>query len=114
MEFVGFTEANAATQYESQTSIMWEQLKEVAEDEEVYTLDPDAFEQMEVALQPNIVRDLQEFREQIQMSLEEEIIMRYYLQDGVFQWSLPRDSTVSTAIQMLNSGQYEMILAGAE
>ena len=113
-EFVDFAEANAATQYESQTSVMWEQLKEVAEDEAVYTLDPNAFEQLEAALKPNIVRDLEEFREQIQMSLEEEIIMRYYLQDGVFQWSLPRDSTVSTAIQMLNSGQYEMILAGAE
>ncbi len=113
-EFVDFAEANAATQYESQTSVMWEELKEVAEDEEVYPLDPDAFEQLEAALKPNIVRDLQEFREQIQMSLEEEIIMRYYLQNGVFQWSLPRDSTVSTAIQMLNSGQYEMILAGTE
>lgn len=113
-EFVDFAEANAATQYESQTSVMWAQLKEVAEDEAVYTLDPNAFEQLEAALKPNIVRDLEEFREQIQMSLEEEIIMRYYLQDGVFQWSLPRDSTVSTAIQMLNSGQYEIILAGAE
>ena len=113
-EFIDFAEDNAATQYESQTAVMWERLKEVAEDEEVYTLDPDAFEQLEAALKPNIVRDLQEFREQIQMSLEEEIIMRYYLQNGVFHWSLPRDSTVSTAIQTLNSGQYEMILAGTE
>jgi len=52
------------------------------------------------------------FRAQIQVALEEEIVMRYYLQTGVFEWSLPRDSTLAAAIEMLNSGEYKTILAG--
>jgi carboxyl-terminal processing protease len=91
---------------------MWYQLKELAKAEEVYTLNSEVFQNLELALQPNVKRDLSEFRPQIQRALEEEIIMRYYLQDGVFAWSLPRDSTLNNAIELLNSGQHKTILAG--
>jgi carboxyl-terminal processing protease len=84
----------------------------MAEEEEVYALNPDAFENLEVTLQPEVERDLLKFRAQIQVALEEEIVMRYYLQTGVFEWSLPRDSTLAAAIEMLNSGEYKTILAG--
>ena len=110
--FVEFAVANVSTEYESQTSLMWYQLKELAKAEEVYTLNSEVFQNLELALQPNVKRDLSEFRPQIQRALEEEIIMRYYLQDGVFAWSLPRDSTLNNAIELLNSGQHKTILAG--
>jgi carboxyl-terminal processing protease len=110
--FVDFTAASASAEYESQTSLMWNQLKELAQEEEVYTLNSEIFQNLELALQPNIERDLSEFRPQIQRALEEEIVMRYYLQDGVFEWSLPRDSTLTNVIELLNSGQYKTILAG--
>ena len=87
-------------------------IEEMAEEEEVYALNPDAFENLEVTLQPEVERDLLKFRAQIQVALEEEIVMRYYLQTGVFEWSLPRDSTLAAAIEMLNSGEYKTILAG--
>lgn len=111
-EFVRFAANNASTEYESETSIIWNRLKEMAEEEEVYALNPDAFENLEVTLQPEVERDLLKFRAQIQVALEEEIVMRYYLQTGVFEWSLPRDSTLAAAIEMLNSGEYKTILAG--
>jgi carboxyl-terminal processing protease len=110
--FVDFTAASASAEYESQTSLMWNQLKELAQEEEVYTLNYEVFQNLELALKPNIERDLSEFRPQIQRALEEEIVMRYYLQDGVFEWSLPRDSTLTNVIELLNSGQYKTILAG--
>jgi carboxyl-terminal processing protease len=110
--FLDFTATSASTEYESQTSLMWSQLKALAEEEKVYALNPEVFQNLELALQPNINRDLNEFRSQIQQALEEEIVMRYYLQDGVFEWSLPRDSTLTRAIELLNSGQYKTILAG--
>jgi len=113
-EFVAFASTNDSTHYESQTSVLWNRLKDLAEEEEVYTSNTAVFENLEVAIQPDLERDLNEFRWQIQTALEEEIIMRYYLQSGLFEWSLPRDSTLATAVQLLSSGAYETILAGTK
>lgn len=112
LEFVSFAQANDSTRYESGTSLMWHHFRKLAEEEAVYSLNPEAFENLELALQPNITRDLNEFRATIQFALEEEIVMRYYFQDGVFDWSLPRDSTLAKAIDALSSGTYQEILAG--
>lgn len=114
LEFVSFAQDNDSTRYESGTSLMWHHFRELAEEEAVYRVNPGAFENLEIALQPNITRDLNEFRATIQFALEEEIVMRYYLQDGVFDWSLPRDSTLAQAIDALNSGAYREILAGTK
>lgn len=114
LEFVSFAQANDSTRYESGTSLMWNHFRKLAEEEAVYSLNPAAFENLELALQPNITRDLNEFRATIQFALEEEIVMRYYFQDGVFDWSLPRDSTLAKAIDALSSGTYQEILAGTK
>ena len=38
--------------------------------------------------------------------------MRYHLQTGVIDWSIPRDSTLNKAIDLMRSGAHEAILAG--
>ena len=61
---------------------------------------------------PQIERDLNRFRDEITWALEEELVMRYHLQTGVIAWSVPRDSTLNKAIDLMTSGQNERILAG--
>ena len=61
---------------------------------------------------PNIERDLNRFRDEITWALEEELVMRYHLQTGVIDWSIPRDSTLNKAIDLMHSGAHEAILAG--
>jgi len=40
------------------------------------------------------------------------LVMRYHLQTGVIEWSLPRDETLAKAVEVMNDGSYIAILAG--
>jgi hypothetical protein len=44
--------------------------------------------------------------------LEQELVMRYHLQTGVIEWSLPRDATLEKAVKVMTDGSYLEILAG--
>jgi hypothetical protein len=57
--------------------------------------------------------DLQTFRNEITSLLEDEIISRYFYEDGSIAWSIKTDRQVSKAIEVLNSKeQYNSILQG--
>ena len=75
----------------------------------VLCTDSAAFASFEGILLPQIERDLHRFRDEITWALEEELVMRYHLQTGVIAWSLPRDSTLNTAIELMTSGRSEEI-----
>ncbi|MDE0871774.1 MAG: hypothetical protein OSA37_07645, partial [Flavobacteriales bacterium] len=57
-------------------------------------------------------RELNQFRDEIQTALEQEIVLRYYLQRGVIEWLIPQDSTLNKAISLLSSGDYQALLEG--
>ena len=63
-------------------------------------------------LAPNTKRDLNRFRTEIETALEEEIILRYYLQDGVINWMIPQDSVLQQSIDLLSSGEAQQLLLG--
>lgn len=111
-EFVAFAKNHKATAFESRTLEAWEQLESLAREEQFYALDSAAFASFEGILLPQIERDLNRFRDEITWALEEELVMRYHLQTGVIAWSVPRDSTLNKAIDLMTSGQNERILAG--
>jgi hypothetical protein len=46
------------------------------------------------------------------MALEQEIIMRYYLQNGVIEWLIPQDSVLQHSINSLSSGEAHQLLLG--
>ena len=75
-------------------------------------MDSAAFDAFGSILKPNIERDLNRFRDEITWALEEELVMRYHLQTGVIDWSIPRDSTLNKAIDLMRSSAHESILAG--
>jgi carboxyl-terminal processing protease len=110
--FVSFAAADTALHYPSATQEAFEAAKEMAEEEKFYALDSIAFQRIAALLAPDVSRDLAAFREEIQEAIEEEIVMRYYLQTGVIEWMLPRDPVVHKALEVLFDGSAERILAG--
>jgi carboxyl-terminal processing protease len=110
--FVKFAQAHDAIAFESRTQSAWNALTEVAKEEQFYTMDADAFGAIDSLLTPSIERDLNRFKEEIVWALEEELVMRYHLQTGVIEWSLPRDATLEKAVKVMTDGSYLEILAG--
>ena len=107
-----FALAHESTEFESRTLDAFEQLETLAREEQFYALDSAAFDAFGSILKPNIERDLNRFRDGITWALEEELVMRYHLQTGVIDWSIPRDSTLNKAVDLMRSGAHEAILAG--
>ena len=110
--FVKFAQAHEAIAFESRTQSAWNALTEVAKEEQFYAMDADAFGAIDSLLTPSIERDLNRFKEEIVWALEEELVMRYHLQTGVIEWSLPRDATLEKAVKVMTDGSYLEILAG--
>ena len=110
--FVKFAQAHDAIAFESRTQSAWNALTEVAKEEQFYAMDADAFGAIDSLLTPSIERDLNRFKEEIVWALEEELVMRYHLQTGVIEWSLPRDATLEKAMEVMSDGSYLEILAG--
>ena len=110
--FVKFAQAHEAIAFESRTQSAWNALTELAKEEQFYAMDADAFGAIDSLLTPSIERDLNRFKEEIVWALEEELVMRYHLQTGVIEWSLPRDATLEKAVKVMTDGSYLEILAG--
>lgn len=110
--FVKFAQAHDATAFESRTQTAWNALTQVAKEEQFYAMDAEIFGAIDSLLTPSIERDLNRFKEEIVWALEEELVMRYHLQTGVIEWSLPRDATLEKAMEVMSDGSYLEILAG--
>ena len=69
-------------------------------------------EQLEHSLQHNVRQDLDTFRKEIELSLAQEIVRRYYYQRGAIEVSLRGDTTIKGAVELLQSPvQYKEILS---
>ena len=69
-------------------------------------------EQLEQSLQHNVRQDLDTFRKEIELSLAQEIVRRYYYQRGAIEVSLRGDTTIKGAVELLQSPvQYKEILS---
>lgn len=110
--FISFALEHESTAFESRTLDAFKQLETLAREEQFYALDSTTFEAFGSILRPNIERDLNRFRDEITWALEEELVMRYHLQTGVIEWSVPRDSSLNKAIDLMRSGAHKAILAG--
>lgn len=68
--------------------------------------------QLEQSLQHNVRQDLDTFRKEIELSLAQEIVRRYYYQRGAIEVSLRGDTTIKGAVELLQSPvQYKEILS---
>lgn len=99
--------------YNTGTEAILKELKQMAEAERYYQGAEEAFAQLEASISPERSRDLIKFREQIEYTLEEEIISRYYYQEGAIRYALANDPFVTAALDIFKN-RYSGILAGTE
>jgi carboxyl-terminal processing protease len=97
--------------YETGTEKMYADLLKAAKEEKYYEGAESAFEQLSARIHPDKSSDLRKFKKQIKQYLENEIVARYYYQDGRVKNSLPMDPYLERA-KLLFDGEYNKILTG--
>ncbi|MCA1757360.1 MAG: S41 family peptidase [Bacteroidales bacterium] len=100
-EFADYIKSRDFT-YRSATSIALERLEGAARHEKYYETEKELFDSLRINLGQNIDKDLDLFREEIQKLLEDEIIGRYYYEEGVIIHTLKDDNQIKRALEILN------------
>ncbi len=94
--------------YESQSKNELEDLIKEAKREKYYGLAKTEFEALKVKLEPNLEKDLKQFKNEISELLKDEIVSRYYYQKGAIRSAINDDKGIKKAIEELNSeNKYE-------
>lgn len=98
-------------EYETETSLVLEKLKQEATAEGLFADNEAVFNQLKAAYAPSKARDLELYKKEIIPLLEDEIVGRYYYQTGRIQQSLIEDEYILEAIKILNDkSRYNSIL----
>jgi len=95
--------------YDSQSQDDFAKLMETAKREKYYGIAESEFEALKAKLEPNLEKDLGEFRSEVSEMLEDEIVSRYYYQKGAIRSSINDDKGIEKAIEELDS---EMAYSG--
>jgi carboxyl-terminal processing protease len=104
---------NQKFEYETDTEKLYAELKKVAKEEKYYTGAETEFDKLYSRIAPQKETDLQKFKPQIKEYLENEIVSRYYFQNGRAKNALPKDPCIKKAEEVLNSN-YASILQGTK
>ncbi|MEN8927544.1 MAG: S41 family peptidase [Flavobacteriales bacterium] len=109
-KFVSFA-LKADFEYETGSEKILEALEKRAKKDKYYESAKAEFAALEVSLSPDKQRDLTKFKEEIKQLIENEIIGRYYFQEGQMTHDLTSDEHVLKAIEVLtNKEEYDKIL----
>jgi carboxyl-terminal processing protease len=99
--------------YRTVTETSLNELIANAKKEKYYDLHKDIFTELEKDIAHNLDKDLAIFRDEITEILEEEIIGRYFYEEGTIAWSIKKDEQISKALEILNNKEkYSSILSG--
>ncbi len=101
-EFSEFVK-NSDFSYQSHSLEIYNNLIETAKSEKYYSLAEKELEALESKLQPNIEKDLQQFKSEICELLEDEIVSRYYYQKGAIRAAMAEDKGILQTITILNN-----------
>ena len=99
--------------YTSQSERMLNNFKETAEKDRYYEKIEEEYLALENKLKEDHQYDLKKFKDEISLIIENEIVSRYYYQNGRIEQSLSEDPDVEAALASLkNEEQYKTILSG--
>ena len=85
-----------------------------AKKEKYYDIHKDLFEALEKDITHNLDEDLKTFKKEIVELLTDEIMGRYFYEEGAIKWTLKTDEQVQKAVDILNNKiQYGAILKGS-
>jgi carboxyl-terminal processing protease len=80
-----------------------EDMKELAEQAPYYSEIKEQVEALEKRIIHNKEQDLISYQKEIRKALREEIISRYYFQEGMIQASLQNDSVIEKAMELFSA-----------
>ena len=84
-----------------------------AKREKYYEIHKDLFTDLEKDITHSLDQDLTLFRKEITELLEDEIISRYFYEEGAIAWTLKKDEQILKALEILNNKEkYSAILKG--
>jgi carboxyl-terminal processing protease len=110
-DFKKFVLAQENFDYTTASEEALKKMKTTAEKEGYYQDIAADYEQMLIKVTPSKERDLDKFEQEIRELLEEEIMTRYYYQEGRAKHSLQTDPVVIKGIEILQApSQYDTIL----
>jgi carboxyl-terminal processing protease len=99
--------------YKTETEESFNELVTIAKKEKYYDLHKEQFTTLEKDLTHSLDTDLELFRKEIISLLEDEIISRYFYEEGALKRSVRKDEQVLKAREILNNkNQYSSILQG--
>ncbi|HEX2968021.1 MAG TPA: S41 family peptidase [Bacteroidales bacterium] len=104
---------NRKFSYKTETEESFNDLVKNAKKEKYYDTHKDLFEKMQNDLSHSLDKDLELFRDEITGLVEDEIVSRYFYEEGALAWAVKKDNQVDKAIEVLkNNEQYSSILKG--
>jgi carboxyl-terminal processing protease len=99
--------------YKTATEESLGDLVSTAKKEKYYDMHKDLFTALENHLAHSLDEDMTLFRKEIAGLIEDEIISRYFYEDGAIAWTLKDDAQVDRAVEVLNNKSlYTSILKG--
>jgi len=104
---------NRKFNYKTSTEESLNELITNAKKEKYYEIHKDLFNTLEKDVAHSLEQDLKIFRPEISDLLEDEIISRYFYEDGAIKWTIKSDEQVIKARDILNNKEeYSSILKG--
>ncbi len=86
-----------------------------AKKEKYYDINKDIFTTLEKDVSHSLDKDLTLFRNEITELIEDEIIGRYFYEEGEIKWTIKKDDQISKALEILNNKEeYSSLLKGKE
>src|SRR5690606_10514501 len=112
-EYDGFVDyvVSFDVSYTTDTEKAYEKLLTTAKEEEYFADAHDEFEALRSKIKPYGKNDLYKFRKDVQLVLENEIVARYYYQQGRIEATLAKDKAIENAKVVLHNGSYNDILS---
>jgi carboxyl-terminal processing protease len=104
---------NRKFSYKTNTEESLNELISNAKKEKYYDVHKDLFEDLQKDITHNLDQDLTMFRPEITDLLEDEIISRYFYENGAIAWTIRKDDQIQKAREVLdNKTEYASILKG--
>lgn len=99
--------------YKTVTEQSFNELVSNAKKEKYYDLHKDLFISLEKDIAHDLDEDMASFKAEITELLQDEIMGRYFYEDGAIRWTLKTDQQIIKAVEILNNReQYSSILSG--
>jgi len=99
--------------YKTDTEESLTQLISNAKREKYYDMHKELFTKLEKDTEHSLDQDLSQFRTEISEMLEDEIIGRYFYEEGAIAWTIKKDDQIKKAMEIFNSKEeYSSILSG--